>query len=205
MIYSKAILPGVAWKQYRLHVGPWMRRNGWMVGLQLETLGPSERRYRFSFSRPALVSVKCSLRAMWLSQRGSKPHPPCCPMKTLGGLSVKKTNGPPLKTWQRSPASPTLAVRQNRVNHTLSWHLWCCDSDRPGWNSLSSPRGWGQAQEAQLGKSSGGGSWMQRQHSTVGVNILSAWGRADSKGEASIRLGFLLLYIWLLSPWACPM
>ena len=71
MIYSKEILSSVAWKQYRLHAGPWMRRNGWMVGLQLETLGPSERSYRFSFSRPALVSVQCSLRAMW--QGGSKP------------------------------------------------------------------------------------------------------------------------------------
>ena len=34
----------------------------------------------------------------------------------------------------------------------------------------------------------------------------NAWGWADPKGEASICLGFLLLYICLLpTPWACPM
>ena len=39
-----------------------------------------------------------------------------------------------------------------------------------------------------------------------GKYTLNAWGWADSKGEASIRLGFLLLYIGLLpTPWACPM
>ena len=64
MIYSKEILSGIAWKGYLLHAGRYMRRNGWMLGIQLETLDPFERSYSFSFSRPALVSVKCSRRAM---------------------------------------------------------------------------------------------------------------------------------------------
>ena len=73
MIYSKEFLSGIAWKGYLLYAGPYMRRNGWMVGIQLETLGPFERSYSFSFSRPALVNVKCSGRAMWLSQWSSRP------------------------------------------------------------------------------------------------------------------------------------
>ena len=64
MIYSKEILSGIAWKGYLLHAGRYMRRNGWMVGIQLETLGPFERSYSFGFSRPALVNGKCSGRAM---------------------------------------------------------------------------------------------------------------------------------------------
>ena len=51
MIYSKEFLSGIAWKGYLLHAGPYMRRNGWMVGIQLETLGPFERSYSFSFSK----------------------------------------------------------------------------------------------------------------------------------------------------------
>ena len=39
-----------------------------------------------------------------------------------------------------------------------------------------------------------------------GKYTLDAWGQADPKGEASIHLGPLLLYVRLLrTPWACPM
>ena len=206
MIYSKEFLSGIAWKGYLLHAGPYMRRNGWMVGIQLETLGPFERSYSFSFSRPALVNVKCSGRAMWLSQWVQGLHTPCCPMKTLGDLSAKKTKGPPLKTWQKSPSSPTLASRQNQGNYMLSRHLWCRDSGSTWLKQPQLPASLRPSTtEAQLGKSSCGGSWTQRKPSTVEVNILVAWRWADSKEQASIRLGFLLLYTWLLPPWACPM
>ena len=98
MIYSKEILSGIAWKRYLLHAGRYMRRNGWMVGIQLETLGPFERSYSFGFSRPALVNGKCSGEQCDSHREVQGLHTPCCPMKTLGDLSAKKTKGPPLKT-----------------------------------------------------------------------------------------------------------
>ena len=206
MIYSKEFLSGIAWKGYLLYAGPYMRRNGWMVGIQLETLGPFERSYSFSFSRPALVNVKCSGRAMWLSQWSSRPPYSLLSHENPRRLVCKENEGTSSQDLTEKSFLTNSGIETEPRKNILSRHLWCRDSGSTWLKQPQLPASLRPSTtEAQLGKSSCGGSWTQRKPSTVEVNILVAWRWADSKEEASIRLGFLLLYTWLLPPWACPM
>ena len=129
MIYSKEILSGIAWKGYLLHAGRYMRRNGWMVGIQLETLGPFERSYSFGFSRPALVNGKCSGRAMWLPQRSSRPPYSLLSHENPRRLVCKENEGTSSQDLTEKSFLTNSGMRQNQGNYILSRHLWCRDSD----------------------------------------------------------------------------